>query len=100
MPSLLEGFRLAALEGLACGTPAVVSAIAPFTEHFGDGDVEWAEPGSADSIAAALQRAIARGRHRAAPEVCRRFSWGASAAQHESLYRRMQPALKELACLP
>lgn len=92
MPSLLEGFGLAALEALACGTPAVVSGIAPFTEHFTGGEVEWADPLQPASIAEALQRALARGRHRAAPAVCRRFSWAASAALHESLYRMAEPA--------
>lgn len=87
MPSLLEGFGLAALEALACGTPAVVSRMAPFTEHFADGDVAWADPLDPGSIAAALQSAVARGRHRQAPAVCRRFSWAASAARHEALYR-------------
>lgn len=87
MPSLLEGFGLAALEGLACGTPAVVSAIAPFTEHFAADDVEWALPLQPESITAALERALARGRHDAAPAVCRHLSWAASAARHEAIYR-------------
>jgi glycosyltransferase-like protein len=87
MPSLLEGFGLAALEALACGTPAVVSRIAPFTEHFSDDDVAWADPLQPASIADALQRAVARGRHRRAPPVCLRYSWSTSAARHEALYR-------------
>lgn len=32
-PSLREGFGLAVLEAMACGTPAVVSRIPPFTEY-------------------------------------------------------------------
>ena len=86
MPSLLEGFGLAALEALASGTPAVVSRSAPFTEHFGDGDVEWADPLDVDSIALALQRALALGR-REPPAVCRRFDWPGSAAAHLRIYR-------------
>ncbi|MEF7612439.1 MSMEG_0565 family glycosyltransferase [Aquincola sp. MAHUQ-54] len=85
MPSLLEGFGLAALEALACGTRAVVSRIAPFTEHFGDGDVHWADPLDADSIADALRAAVALGR-RAPPAVCSRFGWAESAQHHLALY--------------
>jgi glycosyltransferase-like protein len=90
MPSLLEGFGLAALEALACGTPAVVSRIAPFTEHFADGDVQWADPLDSPSIADALQRAVAQGRLREPPAVCRRFAWAHSAERHEALYRLSQ----------
>lgn len=88
MPSLLEGFGLAALEALACGTRAVVSRIAPFTEHFGDGDVHWADPLDADSIADALRAAVAQGR-RSPPAVCSRFGWADSAQRHLALYRRL-----------
>ena len=90
MPSVLEGFGLAALEALACGTPAVVSRIAPFIEHFADGDVQWADPLDSASIADALQRAVAQGRHRELPAVCRRFAWSRSAERHEALYRLSQ----------
>jgi glycosyltransferase-like protein len=87
MPSLLEGFGLAPLEALASGTPAVVSNKPPFTEHFIDGEAHWADPMSPASIADALLRAVAQGRHREAPAVCRRFAWAVSAARHEALYR-------------
>jgi len=87
MPSLLEGFGLAALEALACGTPAVVSRIAPFTEHFADDDVQWADPLESTSIADALRRAVAQGRLREPPDVCRRFAWVHSAERHEALYQ-------------
>jgi glycosyltransferase-like protein len=87
MPSLLEGFGLAALEALAGGTPAVVSRMAPFTEHFAEGDVLWADPLSPASIANALLCAVERGHHHCVPSVCRQFSWAASAERHEALYR-------------
>lgn len=87
MPSLLEGFGLAALEALACGTRAVVSRIAPFTEHFSaHGDVHWADPLDAAGIADALREAVALGR-RTPPAVCSRFGWPASALRHAALYR-------------
>ncbi|UUX97003.1 MSMEG_0565 family glycosyltransferase [Aquabacterium sp. J223] len=95
MPSLLEGFGLAALEALACGTPAVVSRLAPFTEHFvqdvGERDVHWADPLDIESIALALRRGVAAGRRPVVPEVCRRFDWSRSAERHEALYRLPLP---------
>lgn len=87
MPSLLEGFGLAALEALACGTPAVVSRRAPFSEHFDAADVHWADPLDPASIADALRRAVAAPRRSDVPEVCRRHGWDASARRHEALYR-------------
>ena len=92
MPSLLEGFGLAALEALASGTPTVVSDMAPFSEHFVEGEVDWADPMQPAAIADALHRALVRGRHHVAPAVCSRFSWSASAARHETLYRITEPA--------
>ena len=92
MPSLLEGFGLAALEALASGTPTVVSDMAPFSEHFVEGEVDWADPMQPSAIADALHRALVRGRHHVAPAVCSRFSWSASAARHETLYRITEPA--------
>lgn len=86
MPSLLEGFGLAALEARACGTPAVVSAAPPFTEHFGAADVHWCDPHSPASIAQALLAAVAD-RRRERPALCRRFDWHASAQRHAALYR-------------
>lgn len=86
MPSLLEGFGLAALEALACGTRAVVSRMPPFTEHFApEGDVHWADPLEPASIAAALREAVALGR-RTPPAVCQRYGWAASARRHLALY--------------
>lgn len=106
MASLREGFGLVVLEALACGTPAVVSRIAPFTEYLADDEavdhVCWADPASAGSIARAMARACDPS-HKAAlaahgSAVCARFGWAASAAAHEALYRahlalaRHQPA--------
>ncbi|OYU00667.1 MAG: glycosyl transferase family 1 [Burkholderiales bacterium PBB1] len=91
MPSLCEGFGLVVLEALACGTPTVVSAIAPFTEHLSDADCCWCDPHDVQSMADAIHRALAPDRAAAladhTPEVCLRHSWSASAARHVALYR-------------
>lgn len=95
MASLREGFGLVVLEALASGTPAVVSRIAPFTEYLPAderaGHCCWADPMSVDAIAAAMARACdpahALALAFATPAVCERFSWAASAALHEDLYR-------------
>jgi len=91
MPSLNEGFGLVVLEALASGAPVVVSRIAPFTEHLQEGDVHWADPLDAGSIADALRVAMAQ-RDPAriassAARLCARFSWATSAARHVQLYR-------------
>ena len=98
MASLREGFGLVVLEALACGTPVVVSRQAPFTEYLSadeqHGEACWADPLNPLSIADAMARACEPGRAealaRAVPEVCRRYSWTASAARHVALYRAMR----------
>jgi glycosyltransferase-like protein len=93
MVSLREGFGLVVLEALACRTPVVVSATAPFTEYLDDATCCWATPTDVDSIAAALLRAI-RGDSRtdfahAVPALLARFSWAASARHHLDAYRAL-----------
>jgi glycosyltransferase-like protein len=90
MPSLVEGFGLAALEALACGTPVLVSRRPPFTETLeGAPSVAWCDPASVPSMAAGLGDALAQPRLSAPPPVCVAHSWGRSAALHEAWYQRV-----------
>ncbi len=75
---------------MACGTPVVVSRIAPFTEYLGPDDAAWAEPTDTASIAAALEAALDP-RSRAARAarghaVAARFDWASSARRHLDHY--------------
>lgn len=88
MPSLVEGFGLAALEALACGTPVLVSDRQPFTEHLaGTQGVAWCNPESIASIAAGLRQAAAFAKSSVPPAVCQTHSWERSAARHADWYR-------------
>lgn len=88
MPSLVEGFGLVALEALACGTPALVSLRAPFTEHLhGVPHVGWCDPEDTASIAAGLQATALLPRPTTPPPVCVAHGWDSSAARHEDWYR-------------
>jgi glycosyltransferase-like protein len=90
-PSVREGFGLAVLEAMACGTPAVVSRIAPFTDYLPDGCCLWADPQSPAAIAAAMLQACdprtAAGLRAAGQAVASRHTWAASAAGHHAIYQ-------------
>lgn len=89
MPSLVEGFGLAALEALACGTPVLVSRRQPFIEHLADTPgVAWCDPESVTDIADGLQAAARLPRHPIPPPVCIDYSWDRSARLHEAWYRQ------------
>lgn len=96
MPSIREGFGLAVLESLACGTPVAVSRIRPFTDYLAPRDASWADPLDADSIAQALEQALHPLRPAQALASGRRladhYSWDASASRHLAHYRRLLQA--------
>ncbi len=91
MPSLKEGFGLVAIEAMACGTPAIVSRIAPFTEHLQPHEAFWVDPLDVQDIARALRDTLCPEAHASralrARQIAARFDWQASAHQHLKLYR-------------
>jgi glycosyltransferase-like protein len=98
LPSAKEGFGLVVLEALACGVPAIVSALDVFASFLADGrDALMAPVGDPAALAAALQRAATdralRDRLRVGGgQVAARHAWGAVAAAHERAYGALHPA--------
>jgi glycosyltransferase involved in cell wall biosynthesis len=83
LPSLAEGFGLPLVEAFACGTPALVSRIAPLTEIGGDAARAF-DPLNVEEIARVLREALeddaAREAMRlAAMDRAHAFSWEKSA---------------------
>jgi glycosyltransferase involved in cell wall biosynthesis len=90
-PSLYEGFGLAPLEAMACGTPVVASNLPPLVEAVGDA-AELVSPDNVFDIARGLrevllnqerrQRLVAAGREQAL-----RFHWDKTAREVMAVYR-------------
>jgi glycosyltransferase involved in cell wall biosynthesis len=83
-PSLGEGFGLPVLEAMAAGAPVVTSNVSSLPEVGGDA-VEYADPTSVPSIAAALERVLRSPQRRAELSASARtraalFSWDRTAA--------------------
>lgn len=91
-PSLYEGFGLPLLEAMACGCPVVASNIPASVEVARD-LAYYFEPGSAEELLAALDRAVNDGRF--SPRVQRGlrlaadFSWENTARQTLEIYHAL-----------
>jgi glycosyltransferase-like protein len=90
-PSLVEGFGLVVLEALACATPVVTSALAPFDEYLSNDAALLVDPRDPSALATGMLRALqphVRRRLRAnGTNVADSFSWSASARAHIARYR-------------
>jgi glycosyltransferase involved in cell wall biosynthesis len=91
LPSLHEGFGLAALEGLAAGLPVVVADRPPFTEYLDEGCATLVDPTSERAIAGGLDEALAAAPARRAAGLRRAqaHSWRRVAAMHAVHYRNL-----------
>jgi glycosyltransferase involved in cell wall biosynthesis len=88
-PSLWEGFGIPVLEAMLCGTPVVTSDGSAMAEVAG-GAAELVDPRDVDSIAAGIERALARRDElrSAGLERARGFTWAATADAVVDSYRR------------
>jgi glycosyltransferase involved in cell wall biosynthesis len=91
LPSLQEGFGLAALEALASGLAVVASNRAPFTEYLDAGCATLVDPLSDQSIADGMVRALST--TAAARQAGRRLAethpWSRVAELHLEHYQRL-----------
>ena len=94
VPSLAEGFGLAAVEAAACGAPVIASDIGPHREALGDAALYFA-PGDASALAAALERVLGAPEERA--ELGRRGRAAAARLSWDESARRLGALLRDAA---
>ncbi|MGA3187398.1 MAG: glycosyltransferase family 1 protein [Bryobacteraceae bacterium] len=90
-PSLYEGFGLAPLEAMACGTPVVASNLPSLVEAVGDA-AELVSPDNVFDIARGIRDVLLDQERRSAlatagPAQARRFNWDHTAQQVLDIYR-------------
>jgi len=96
VPSIFEGFGLAAVEAIACGTPVVATDSEGLRDVVVEGvDGRLAPYGDAEAFAEALIEVIAR-RDRLArdrvTEIHQQYSWDRVAALYHAFYVAAFPA--------
>jgi glycosyltransferase involved in cell wall biosynthesis len=93
-PSLYEGFGLAPLEAMACGTPVVASDIPSLVEAVGDA-AELVSPDNVFDIARGLREVLLDDNRRrilseAGVQQARRFHWDTTAREVLAVYREIK----------
>jgi glycosyltransferase involved in cell wall biosynthesis len=93
-PSLYEGFGLAPLEAMACGTPVVASNLPSLVEAVGDA-AELVSPDNVFDIARGIRDVLLDQDRREALIAAglaqsRRFNWDSTAEQVLSIYREIK----------
>jgi glycosyltransferase involved in cell wall biosynthesis len=93
-PSLYEGFGLAPLEAMACGTPVVASNLPSLVEAVGDA-AELVSPDNVFDIARGIRDVLLDNNRRSALSAAglaqaRRFHWDNTAQQVLDIYREIK----------